>query len=41
MKSRRNVLGRPCGTYGRDENMYGILARKAEGRTPQGRLRIN
>jgi len=29
-------LGRACGTYGRDESVYGILVRKAEGRTPQG-----
>jgi len=40
MKSRRNDLGRACGTYGRDENVYGILVRKAEGRTPQGRIRL-
>jgi hypothetical protein len=32
LKSRRNDLGRACGTYGRDENVYEILVRKAEGR---------
>jgi hypothetical protein len=41
MKSRRNDFGRACGAYGRNENVYGILARKAEGRTPQGRIRLN
>jgi len=39
MKSRSD-LERACGTYGRDEKVYGILVRKAEGRTPQGRIRL-
>jgi len=40
MKSMRNDLGRACGAYGRNENVYGVLVRKSEGRTPQGRIRL-
>jgi hypothetical protein len=41
MKSRRNDLGRACGTYGRDENVYGILVRKAEEGHHQEGLGLN